>query len=77
VHEALAKSLLARMIAPVSLSGCLRVCDVSHLLVDEGFVCLSGHKALLTCFSLIVGCVGVVWWLRGFGTYNLCRLFVE
>jgi hypothetical protein len=32
-----------------------------------------GHQALLACFSLIVGCVGVAWWLRVFG----CMIFVS
>jgi hypothetical protein len=37
----------------------------------------SEHKVLLACFSLIVGCVGVVWWVRVFWMYNLCKFFVE
>jgi hypothetical protein len=38
-----------------------------------GFFVFSGHKALLACFSLIIGYVGVAWWLRVFG----CMFFVR
>jgi hypothetical protein len=33
----------------------------------------SGHKTLLACFALIVGSVGVAWWLWVFG----CMIFVS
>jgi hypothetical protein len=33
----------------------------------------SRHKALLACFSLMVRCVGVVWWLWIFG----CIIFLS
>jgi hypothetical protein len=39
--------------------------EFSRFLVDEGSSCFLGmHKTLLACFSLIVGCVCVAWWLQ-------------
>jgi hypothetical protein len=35
------------------------------------------HKALLACFSLLVKCIGVVWWLQVVWMYNLCKFVVD
>jgi hypothetical protein len=48
--------------------------EFSWFLVDEGSSCFLGmHKTLLACFSLIVGCVDVAWWLQAFR----CMIFVR